>query len=138
MLHHLYQKDIDFSRTLNLMRLNERHNVNQIVGNPHGNVTAPMIGNNGTGQNEETGIPLTTEHHDYLSYEPDEEVEEEELNYNYLFMTKLQPTSFNMDMASVYNTGGISEVPNFDHYYDNEIYNMFTHEEQHLKLHEST
>ncbi|GKB90634.1 hypothetical protein Tco_0962906 [Tanacetum coccineum] len=44
---------------------------------------------------EETGIPLTTEHHDYLSYEPDKEVEEEELNYNYLFMTKLQPTSFN-------------------------------------------
>nr|GEZ34854.1 hypothetical protein [Tanacetum cinerariifolium] len=29
---------------------------------------------------------------------------------------------------------GISEVSNFDHYYDNEIYNFFTHEEQHPEL----
>nr|GEX01315.1 hypothetical protein [Tanacetum cinerariifolium] len=39
-----------------------------------------------------------------------------------------------MDTALIYDTDGISEVPNFDHYYDNVIYNLFTHEEKHLEL----
>nr|GEW46856.1 hypothetical protein [Tanacetum cinerariifolium] len=48
---------------------------------------------------EEAGIPLTAEQHDFLSYASDEEHEKRELTANYLFMTKLQPTSSNMDIA---------------------------------------
>ncbi|GKE42591.1 hypothetical protein Tco_1469875 [Tanacetum coccineum] len=50
----------------------------------------------------------------------------------------VNPTSSNTDTALVYDTVGISEVPNFDHYYDNEMCNLFTYEEQHPNLHEST
>ncbi|GJS45856.1 hypothetical protein Tco_0595977 [Tanacetum coccineum] len=50
----------------------------------------------------------------------------------------VNPTLSNKNTALVYDTVGISEVPNFDHYYDNEMYNLFTHEEQHPNLHEST
>nr|GEX45290.1 hypothetical protein [Tanacetum cinerariifolium] len=64
--------------------------------------------------------------------------EEGELTANYLFMTKLQPASLNTNTDLVYERDGISEVPNFDHYYDNEIDNLFSHEEQHHELHEST
>ncbi|GJW57725.1 hypothetical protein Tco_0104456 [Tanacetum coccineum] len=34
----------------------------------------------------------------------------------------------------MYDTDGIPNVPNFDHYYDNEMYNLFAHEERHPEL----
>nr|GEX35749.1 RNA-directed DNA polymerase, eukaryota [Tanacetum cinerariifolium] len=83
-------------------------------------------------------IPLTTKQHDFLSYESDEEREEGELTANYLFMTKLQLASSNTDSAPVYDTDGISKVPNFDHYYGNEMYNLLIHEEQQPELLGST
>nr|GEV72848.1 hypothetical protein [Tanacetum cinerariifolium] len=46
------------------------------------------------------------------------------------------PPNTNTDL--VYERDGISKVPNFDHYYDNEIDNLFSLEEQHHELHEST
>ncbi|GKC33130.1 hypothetical protein Tco_1040424 [Tanacetum coccineum] len=49
----------------------------------------------------------------------------------------LTPTSSNTDTALIYYTDGISEVLNFDNYYDNEIYNLLAHEEQHFELLES-
>ncbi|GKE03979.1 protein NRDE2 [Tanacetum coccineum] len=82
-------------------------------------------------QQEEACIPLSVKQHDFLSYVSDEEHEEGELTTNYLFMTKLQLASPNTDTALVYDTNGFSEVSNFDHYYDNKICNLFSHEEQH-------
>ncbi|GJQ95050.1 hypothetical protein Tco_0006189 [Tanacetum coccineum] len=60
-------------------------------------------------QQEEAGIPLTAEHHDFLSYASDEEREKGELTGNYFFMSKLQPSSSNIDIALVYDTNEISE-----------------------------
>nr|GEZ11127.1 hypothetical protein [Tanacetum cinerariifolium] len=54
-------------------------------------------------QQEEPGISLTARHHDFLLDASDEEREEVELTSNYLFVTKLQPASSNMNTASVYD-----------------------------------
>ncbi|GJX40270.1 hypothetical protein Tco_0255260 [Tanacetum coccineum] len=122
---------------------NAVHNQNQIVRNQQGNVAALVIGNNGNGQNANqircynyrgACIPLTSEQHNFLSYASDEEREEGELTNNYLFMTKLLPTSPNTDTALMHDTDGIPDVPNFNYYYDNETYNLFAYEEQHPKL----
>ncbi|GJS52314.1 hypothetical protein Tco_0625676, partial [Tanacetum coccineum] len=83
-------------------------------------------------------IPLTAEQHDFLVVDSDEEWEEGELNANCIFMTKLQATSTNTDNNHVYDTVTPYEVLNFDNYYDNRIYNMFSHEEQHSELPESS
>ncbi|GJV18511.1 hypothetical protein Tco_1367531 [Tanacetum coccineum] len=124
---------------------NAGQNRNKIVRNPQGHVATLVIGNNGTWQNANQircynyrGISLTARHHVFLSNTSDEEREEGELTANYLFVTKFQPASSNMDTASVYDSDGISKALNFDHYYDNEMYNLFTHKEQHLELPEST
>ncbi|GJT37333.1 hypothetical protein Tco_0937198 [Tanacetum coccineum] len=61
-------------------------------------------------QQEEAEIHLTAEKHDFLSYASDEEREEWELTTNYLFMTKLQSTSLNMDIAPINDTDGISKM----------------------------
>nr|GEU51543.1 hypothetical protein [Tanacetum cinerariifolium] len=89
-------------------------------------------------QEEEASIPLTAEHHDFLSYSSDEEHEEGELTASYLFVTKLQPTSPNTSIALVYDTNRIFEVPKFYHYYVNVTYNLFDHEEKHSKLPDSS
>nr|GEV23699.1 phosphoethanolamine N-methyltransferase [Tanacetum cinerariifolium] len=81
-------------------------------------------------QQEEFGIPLTTEHRDFLAFASDEEREEWELYAKCILMTKLQTASSNTD--------GLPEVPNFDNYYVNKIYNMFSHEDQHYELPEFT
>ncbi|GJS60642.1 hypothetical protein Tco_0655426 [Tanacetum coccineum] len=134
---------------------NAGQNRNKIVRNPQGHVATLVIGNNGTWQNANqircynyrgighsvrnytnrtrSGILHTTQED-----ASDEEREEGELTANYLFVTKLQPVSSNMDTAPVYDSDGISKALNFDHYYDNEMYNLFTHKEQHLELPEST
>ncbi|GKB29307.1 hypothetical protein Tco_0868708, partial [Tanacetum coccineum] len=89
-------------------------------------------------QQEEARIEITAEQHDFLAYTSDEECEDREFNANCIFLTRLQSTSSNKDTALVYDTSGISEVPKFDNYYDNEICNLFAYEEEHLELHEST
>ncbi|GJU38062.1 hypothetical protein Tco_1186416 [Tanacetum coccineum] len=60
------------------------------------------------------------------------------LTASYLFVTKHNPASSNTNTTLVYDIDGISKVPSFDHYYDNEMYNLFTHEERHPELPEST
>ncbi|GJX28503.1 ribonuclease H-like domain-containing protein [Tanacetum coccineum] len=89
-------------------------------------------------QQVEAEIPLTAEQHDFLVVNSDEEWEEGELNANCIFMTKLRATSTNTDNNHVYDTVTPYEVLNFDNYYDNRIYNMFSHEEQHSELPESS
>ncbi|GKB00265.1 hypothetical protein Tco_0828258 [Tanacetum coccineum] len=83
-------------------------------------------------------IPLTAKQHEFLIVDSDEEWEERELNANCFFMTKIRATSTNTDNNHVYDTDTPYEVLNFDNYYDNWICNMFSHEEQHSELPEST
>nr|GEX38873.1 hypothetical protein [Tanacetum cinerariifolium] len=57
----------------------------------------------------------------------------EEVNANYILMANLQHASTSgtqLDKARVYDTDGSAEVQLNDNCYDNEIFNMFTQEEQ--------
>nr|GEX27827.1 integrase, catalytic region, zinc finger, CCHC-type, peptidase aspartic, catalytic [Tanacetum cinerariifolium] len=61
----------------------------------------------------------------------------EEVNANCILMVNLQQASTSgtqTDKASVYDLNGSDEVHKFDNCYDNEIFNMFTQEEQYTKL----
>ncbi|GJS55540.1 retrovirus-related pol polyprotein from transposon TNT 1-94 [Tanacetum coccineum] len=61
----------------------------------------------------------------------------EEVNANYILMANLQQASTSgtqTDMAPVYDSDGSAEVHNYDNCYNNEIFNMFTQEEQYTEL----
>nr|GEV66679.1 retrovirus-related Pol polyprotein from transposon TNT 1-94 [Tanacetum cinerariifolium] len=61
----------------------------------------------------------------------------EEVNANFILMANLQHTSTSgtqTDKAPVYDSNGSAEVHNYENCYDNEIFNMFTQEEQYTEL----
>ncbi|GJY32660.1 hypothetical protein Tco_0417129 [Tanacetum coccineum] len=61
----------------------------------------------------------------------------EEVNANCILMANLQQASTSgtqTDKAPVYDSDGSAEVHNNDNCYDNEIFNMFTQEEQYTDL----
>nr|GEY86544.1 integrase, catalytic region, zinc finger, CCHC-type, peptidase aspartic, catalytic [Tanacetum cinerariifolium] len=61
----------------------------------------------------------------------------EEVNANCILMANLQQASTSgtqTDKAPVYDSNGSAEVHNYEDCYDNEIFNMFTQEEQYTKL----
>nr|GEX48880.1 hypothetical protein [Tanacetum cinerariifolium] len=61
----------------------------------------------------------------------------EEVNANCIMMVNLQHASTSgtqLDKAPVYDTNGSAEVQLNDNYYNNEIFNMFTQEEQYTDL----
>ncbi|GJR66094.1 hypothetical protein Tco_0012159 [Tanacetum coccineum] len=61
----------------------------------------------------------------------------EEVNANCILMANLQQASTSgtqTDNAPVYDSDGSAEVHNYDNCYDNEIFNMFTQEEQYTEL----
>nr|GFA85378.1 hypothetical protein [Tanacetum cinerariifolium] len=60
-----------------------------------------------------------------------------EVNANHILMTNLQQASTSgtqTDKASVYNSDGSAEVHDYKNWDDNEIFNMFTQEEQYTEL----
>nr|GFB55494.1 hypothetical protein [Tanacetum cinerariifolium] len=83
---------------------------------------------------EEAGIPLQAEEYDLMAATADLD-EIEKVNANCIFMANLQQASSSgtqTDSAPVYDTDGSAEVhENCD---DNEIFNMFTQEEQYTEL----
>nr|GEY35236.1 hypothetical protein [Tanacetum cinerariifolium] len=85
-------------------------------------------------QKEEVGIQLQAEEYDLMATVADLD-EIEEVNANCILMANLQQASTSgtqTDSAPVYDTDGSAEVhENFD---DNEIFNMFTQEEQYTEL----
>nr|GFB95078.1 hypothetical protein [Tanacetum cinerariifolium] len=85
-------------------------------------------------QKEEAGIQLQAEEYDLMAAAADLD-EIEEVNANYILMANLQQASTSgtqTDNAPVYDTDGSAEVhANCD---DNEIFNMFTQEEQYTEL----
>nr|GEV48353.1 hypothetical protein [Tanacetum cinerariifolium] len=117
-------------------------NQNQI-GN--GNLVATHAEGNAAGQNEnqircyncrgeEAGIQLQAEEYDLMAAAVDLD-KIEEVNANGILMANLQQASTSgtqTDSAPIYDTDGSAEVhKNCD---DNEIFNMFTQEEQYTEL----
>nr|GEW58297.1 hypothetical protein [Tanacetum cinerariifolium] len=63
--------------------------------------------------------------------------ENEEVNVNYILMANLQQASTSgtqTDKASIYDSDRSAEVHDYENCYDNEIFNMFTQEEQYTEL----
>nr|GEY19416.1 Gag-Pol polyprotein [Tanacetum cinerariifolium] len=64
----------------------------------------------------------------------------EEVNANYILIANLQQASTSgnqTDKAPVYDLDGSGKVQDYENCYDNEIFNMFTQEEQYTELLES-
>nr|GEX07355.1 hypothetical protein [Tanacetum cinerariifolium] len=82
------------------------------------------------------GIQLQAEEFDFMAAEGDLD-KIEEVNANCILMVNLQHASTSgaqLDKAPVYDTDGLAEVQLNDNCYDNEIFNMFTQEEQYTDL----
>ncbi|GKB83727.1 hypothetical protein Tco_0950622, partial [Tanacetum coccineum] len=61
----------------------------------------------------------------------------EEVNANCILMANLQQaltSGTQTDKAPVYDSDGSAEVHSYENCYDNEIFNMFTQEEQYTEL----
>nr|GEX67759.1 hypothetical protein [Tanacetum cinerariifolium] len=87
-------------------------------------------------QKEEAGIQLQDEEFDLMAAVADLD-EIEEANTNCILMANLQQASTSgtqTDKAPVYDSDGSVEVHNYENCYDNEIFNMFTQEEQYTEL----
>nr|GFA82811.1 hypothetical protein [Tanacetum cinerariifolium] len=82
------------------------------------------------------GIQLQAKEFDFMAAAGDLD-EIEEVNANCILMVNLQQASTSgtqHDRAPVYDTDGLAEVHLNDNCYDNEIFNMFTQEEQYTDL----
>nr|GEV39630.1 hypothetical protein [Tanacetum cinerariifolium] len=87
-------------------------------------------------QKEEAGIKLQAKEFDFMVAAGDLD-EIEEVNANCILMGNLQHASTSgtqLDKAPVYDTDGSTEVQLNDTCYDNDIFNMFTQEEQYMNL----
>nr|GEZ82746.1 retrotransposon protein, putative, Ty1-copia subclass [Tanacetum cinerariifolium] len=85
-------------------------------------------------QKEEAGIQLQAEEYDLMAAAADLD-EIKEVNVNCILMANLQQASTSgtqIDSAPVYDSNGSAEV--HENYDDNEIFNMFTQEEQYTEL----
>nr|GEU34629.1 hypothetical protein [Tanacetum cinerariifolium] len=83
-------------------------------------------------QKEEAGIQLQAEEFDFMAAVSDLD-EIEEVNANCILMANLQHVSTSgtqLNKALVYDTDGSAEVQLNDNCYNNEIFNMFTQEDQ--------
>nr|GFC04278.1 hypothetical protein [Tanacetum cinerariifolium] len=88
------------------------------------------------GQKEEAGIQLQAEEYDLMAAAADLD-EIEEVNANCILMANLQQASSSgtqTDSAPVYDSDGSAEVHEYENCYNNEIFNMFTQEEQYTEL----
>nr|GEU66255.1 ribonuclease H-like domain-containing protein [Tanacetum cinerariifolium] len=87
-------------------------------------------------QKEEVGIQLQPEEFDLMAAAADLD-EIKEVNANCILMANLQQASTSgthIDRAPVYDSDGSAEVHDYENCYDNEIFNMFTQEEQYTEL----
>nr|GEY89709.1 hypothetical protein [Tanacetum cinerariifolium] len=119
------------------------------IANHNGNdnvVAARAKGNgNGNGNNGNQvrcyncrglGIQLQAEEFDLMAATSDLD-EIKEVNANCILMANLQQASTSgtqSDKAPVYNSDRSSKVHDYKNFYNNEIFNMFTQEEQYTKL----
>nr|GFC98781.1 hypothetical protein [Tanacetum cinerariifolium] len=129
----------------NLNRYNVVQNVkNQVAQNPRvhnvGNQNG-LIGVQGNtqlliAQKEEAGIQLQAKEYDLMAAAADLD-EIKEVNANCILMVNLQQASSSdtqTDSTPVYDSDGSAEVHEYENCYNNEIFNMFTQEEQYTEL----
>ncbi|GJW82462.1 retrovirus-related pol polyprotein from transposon TNT 1-94 [Tanacetum coccineum] len=103
--------------------------------NGNGNVVAARAEGNANGNNE-AGIQLQAEEFDLIAAVADLD-EIEEVNANCILMANLQQASTSgtqTDKAPVYDLDGSAKVQLHDKCYNDEIFNMFTQEEQYTEL----
>ncbi|GJZ35976.1 hypothetical protein Tco_0581793 [Tanacetum coccineum] len=101
----------------------------QNVGNQNGLIVVPGIANQNANQNGNGNVVAARAEGDL------DEIEE--VNANCILMANLQHSSTSgtqTDKAPVYDSDGSAEVHEYDNCYNNEIFNMFTQEEQYTKL----
>nr|GFC55098.1 hypothetical protein [Tanacetum cinerariifolium] len=87
-------------------------------------------------QKEEAGIQLQAIEYDLMADAADLD-EIEEVNANCILMANLQQASSSgtqTDSALVYDSDGSAEVHEYENCYNDEIFNMFTQEEQYIEL----
>ncbi|GKA86492.1 ribonuclease H-like domain-containing protein [Tanacetum coccineum] len=87
-------------------------------------------------QKEEAGIQLQAKEFDLMAAAANLD-KIEEVNANCILMANLQQASTSgtqTDKASVYDSDGSAEVHHYDNYYNDDIFNMFTQEEQYTEL----
>ncbi|GJZ74174.1 retrovirus-related pol polyprotein from transposon TNT 1-94 [Tanacetum coccineum] len=87
-------------------------------------------------QKEEAGIQLQAEEFDLMAAAADLD-EIEEVNASSILMANLQQASTSStqsNKAPVYDLDGSAEVYDYENCYNNEIFNMFTQEEQYTEL----
>nr|GEW73475.1 hypothetical protein [Tanacetum cinerariifolium] len=87
-------------------------------------------------QKEEAGIQLQDEEFDLMVAATNLD-EIGEVNANCILMANLQQASTSgtqTDKALIHDSDGSAEVHNYDNCYDNDIFNMFTQEEQYTEL----
>nr|GEY63619.1 retrovirus-related Pol polyprotein from transposon TNT 1-94 [Tanacetum cinerariifolium] len=87
-------------------------------------------------QKEEAGIQLQAEEFNLMAAAADLD-EIKEVNANCILIANLQQASTSgtqTDKAPVYDSDGSTEVHNYEYCYDNEVFNMFTQEEQYTEL----
>nr|GEV19021.1 hypothetical protein [Tanacetum cinerariifolium] len=129
----------------------------QMVGSNGGNQLRQYVGHNVRNQNgynvvhndrnqvvqnavqnpgEEASIQLQAEEFDLMAAAVDLD-EIEEVNANCILMANLQQaltSGTQTDKASVYDSDQSAEVHHYDNCYNNDIFNMFTQEEQYIEL----
>nr|GEV38139.1 hypothetical protein [Tanacetum cinerariifolium] len=105
----------------------------QNVGNQNGKIDVPR-----TNQNLNGNGNLVASHAEGNATRYNAELDEiKEVNANCILMANLQQSltsGTQTDKAPVYDSDGSAEVHNYDDCYDNEIFNMFTQEEQYTEL----
>nr|GEX86874.1 hypothetical protein [Tanacetum cinerariifolium] len=111
----------------------------QMVGGNSGNQFRNqngLIDVPGNGNQNGNGIQLQAEEYDLMAAVADLD-EIEEVNTNCILMANLQQASISgtqSDKAPVYDSDGSAEVHDYEICDDNEIFNMFTQEEQYTEL----
>nr|GEV48879.1 retrotransposon protein, putative, unclassified [Tanacetum cinerariifolium] len=121
-----------------------RQYVGQNVGNLNGNYTVRPRRRDPAylqtqlliAPKEEAGIQLQADEFDLMVAAADLD-EIEEVNANCILMANLQQASTSgtqTDKAPVYDTDRSAEVHDYENCYDNEIFTMFTQEEQYIEL----
>nr|GFB99642.1 hypothetical protein [Tanacetum cinerariifolium] len=87
-------------------------------------------------QKEEAGIQLQAEEYDLMAAAADLD-EIKEVNANCILMANLQQASSSStqtDNAPVYDSDGSARIHEYENCYNNELFNMFTQEEQYTEL----
>nr|GEY82797.1 integrase, catalytic region, zinc finger, CCHC-type, peptidase aspartic, catalytic [Tanacetum cinerariifolium] len=139
--------EADFTQIYDFLKMNQEKNQQGYNAWQNGGIQgAKNVGQNagvqsGGNQNRLVVVPGITNQNEtgnVVAAKAEGDLNEiEEVNANCILMANLQHASISgtqLDKAPVYDTDGSAEVQHNDNCYDNEIFNMFTQEEQYMDL----